>query len=309
MKKVKVRVRYPDEPARRVTGVLLHFPESGRHFVMLRHYCNNPDCDCNSVHLTLAESDASGKPRTADLPLKLELDLTTWRPDKKSGFSLEEKRLVEEFLAVLDEEMKHDLKSEYDRRKNRARAERHLATYVIPPETMNTNTMVAFADLCHEPNPSSPGQPISFYFQHEDTEYLVQDFYCPKPGCKCKEVKLVFLKMCTSPEETLEEIFHVCHHLDGTSEIEVFDDVDFPLAEAQRLHDVFEQAHPDLRKILKGRDREVKKIGKRSLTAARDAASDAAARTRMRDGVGKNTGRNDPCPCGSGKKFKHCCGS
>ncbi|WP_456686612.1 SEC-C metal-binding domain-containing protein [Bradyrhizobium sp. P5_C11_2] len=20
-------------------------------------------------------------------------------------------------------------------------------------------------------------------------------------------------------------------------------------------------------------------------------------------------GRNDPCPCGSGEKFKHCCGS
>jgi preprotein translocase subunit SecA len=24
---------------------------------------------------------------------------------------------------------------------------------------------------------------------------------------------------------------------------------------------------------------------------------------------GKKTGRNDPCPCGSGKKYKHCCGS
>ena len=24
--------------------------------------------------------------------------------------------------------------------------------------------------------------------------------------------------------------------------------------------------------------------------------------------VGKKTGRNDPCPCGSGKKYKHCCG-
>ena len=22
----------------------------------------------------------------------------------------------------------------------------------------------------------------------------------------------------------------------------------------------------------------------------------------------KKTGRNDPCPCGSGKKYKHCCG-
>ena len=22
----------------------------------------------------------------------------------------------------------------------------------------------------------------------------------------------------------------------------------------------------------------------------------------------KKVGRNDPCPCGSGKKYKHCCG-
>jgi hypothetical protein len=27
------------------------------------------------------------------------------------------------------------------------------------------------------------------------------------------------------------------------------------------------------------------------------------------DMIGGNAGRNDPCPCGSGKKFKHCCGS
>ena len=23
----------------------------------------------------------------------------------------------------------------------------------------------------------------------------------------------------------------------------------------------------------------------------------------------KKVGRNEPCPCGSGKKFKHCCGA
>ena len=23
---------------------------------------------------------------------------------------------------------------------------------------------------------------------------------------------------------------------------------------------------------------------------------------------GETVGRNDPCPCGSGKKYKHCCG-
>jgi len=24
--------------------------------------------------------------------------------------------------------------------------------------------------------------------------------------------------------------------------------------------------------------------------------------------IGRKVGRNDPCPCGSGKKYKHCCG-
>jgi preprotein translocase subunit SecA len=24
--------------------------------------------------------------------------------------------------------------------------------------------------------------------------------------------------------------------------------------------------------------------------------------------TGPKVGRNDPCPCGSGKKYKHCCG-
>jgi uncharacterized protein YecA (UPF0149 family) len=29
---------------------------------------------------------------------------------------------------------------------------------------------------------------------------------------------------------------------------------------------------------------------------------------KIKDEQGKKVGRNDPCPCGSGKKFKKCCG-
>ncbi|MFA4831092.1 MAG: SEC-C metal-binding domain-containing protein [Patescibacteria group bacterium] len=29
---------------------------------------------------------------------------------------------------------------------------------------------------------------------------------------------------------------------------------------------------------------------------------------KPKDESGKKVGRNDPCPCGSGKKFKKCCG-
>ena len=33
----------------------------------------------------------------------------------------------------------------------------------------------------------------------------------------------------------------------------------------------------------------------------------AAARTEPRAADGQKVGRNDPCPCGSGKKYKKCC--
>jgi len=37
------------------------------------------------------------------------------------------------------------------------------------------------------------------------------------------------------------------------------------------------------------------------------AAGLGAERTAYRQ-VERKIGRNDPCPCGSGKKYKHCCG-
>jgi preprotein translocase subunit SecA len=41
-----------------------------------------------------------------------------------------------------------------------------------------------------------------------------------------------------------------------------------------------------------------------------DIVSEAAAAVEKARPVraGPKVGRNDPCPCGSGKKYKHCCG-
>jgi preprotein translocase subunit SecA len=41
------------------------------------------------------------------------------------------------------------------------------------------------------------------------------------------------------------------------------------------------------------------------VTEATEAASKAKAKPVR---TGPKVGRNDPCPCGSGKKYKHCCG-
>jgi preprotein translocase subunit SecA len=44
-------------------------------------------------------------------------------------------------------------------------------------------------------------------------------------------------------------------------------------------------------------------VGASSTTSTRPAAKSPSA-TKPQTRVG----RNDPCPCGSGKKYKHCCG-
>ncbi len=45
------------------------------------------------------------------------------------------------------------------------------------------------------------------------------------------------------------------------------------------------------------------------LQTATASHGDTAEETKKKPVVNKETvGRNDPCPCGSGKKYKNCCG-
>jgi preprotein translocase subunit SecA len=47
---------------------------------------------------------------------------------------------------------------------------------------------------------------------------------------------------------------------------------------------------------------------KKIILNANGEMSTAPVERKMRDSAGHKIGRNDPCPCGSGKKYKKCCG-
>ena len=55
--------------------------------------------------------------------------------------------------------------------------------------------------------------------------------------------------------------------------------------------------------IEKAPSREEKKVD-----LVMSGGSEGAKSPRQAQAVSKKIGRNDPCPCGSGKKYKHCCG-
>ena len=51
----------------------------------------------------------------------------------------------------------------------------------------------------------------------------------------------------------------------------------------------------------------VRKGARQKAPVMAQAEADGSRKKRLKAG-GKKIGRNDPCPCGSGKKYKHCCG-
>ena len=73
-----------------------------------------------------------------------------------------------------------------------------------------------------------------------------------------------------------------------------------------RVRVVTEEARRSPRRLSEGRDFELPGFGR----------GEAAPEETIRGGEGRaepvrkgpRVGRNDPCPCGSGKKYKHCCG-
>jgi len=124
--------------------------------------------------------------------------------------------------------------------------------------------------------------------------YWVRDLYCITPGCSCKDVTLVFTETGKSNYKELGtvsidlkrfRINDIKTHGTGTSSEEL-----------SQLWKTF-QKEPKLKKKLKTRQKEMKIIGPEI----------AALRSKKVFKSHSKVGRNDPCPCGSGKKYKKCC--
>ena len=156
-----------------------------------------------------------------------------------------------------------------------------------------------------------------FFFVFEGREFLVEDHYCPNPQCDCREVHVEFWERVQefSPERCIhiEPRLGVTLHFDGKLKETRFDretaSVTWYLLEAWRRRCGYQL------QTFRRRYEIVKQIGARSFLRERPEAvrfdRGKEPRPALRDApldLPKPTGRNDPCPCGSGRKFKRCCG-
>jgi hypothetical protein len=117
-------------------------------------------------------------------------------------------------------------------------------------------------------------------WEFEGNEYIMVDAYCKNPDCSCQNTFIVI-----APKDNLAEGKGFFYNYEKKAFEESEHDIPQNWIEAIQadddLHDMFRQRHKDMR---------------------------AAFLEQLQLGLDTKIGRNDPCPCGSGKKYKKCCG-
>jgi hypothetical protein len=136
----------------------------------------------------------------------------------------------------------------------------------------------------------------SLLVYEDDGKVFLDDSYCVTPGCSCKEVAISILKTSSIKTEALGTIFlnfatwRVKNIEEDTASYEKLD-----LIWAE-----FNDTYPDLKQIVVRRHKEIRK-------AMADVFHQRKAKQNYPKAISAKVGRNAPCPCGSGKKYKKCC--
>lgn len=270
--------------------------------------CSTPDCPCTAVSFVGlfvddrlrsatsqshqlsfrwdAEAEATA---TAGNPLvgascAVTVDHATRQVTGEKGPTEALDQLLPWLLTEIDDDLVATLQHNIAKQKlaNRAQADLH-----DPWEGWEPGDLVSHSEAF----PESDWAP----FQWRDTSWLASDLHCVEPRCDCTDIRFVFSRaddgagasnaayagtlLVTLPSLEPQDLDVEGGQLENLSEL-------------RELWNTFSSQDPDLQNQLTARRARVKTLRPPNTTVMR----------------GPKVGRNDPCPCGSGKKSKKCCG-
>jgi len=144
-------------------------------------------------------------------------------------------------------------------------------------------------------------------------EYGLLEFYCPDPDCDCRRVMINVVEK-DRPTEFLASISYGFDH-DAEDAGPYLDPLNKQCAYADGLLRMVERvAFSDVRYLarLKHHYALVKRAATDPDHPAYARLQEACEEDQLTPGEAgpkpRRVGRNEPCPCGSGKKYKRCCG-
>ena len=272
-------------------------------FLLEAKACNNPDCQCRDVFIKAMDidenlppfdeiviesdlfSDVHGEILDGVPILHLKIDVDTGRlvADKNQIIGVPEAELIRR----IDHEMKkRDLLAIFQNRWRIAKNENIEAYKEKDWSWWEPGQMVSWREVF----------PNSFDVLIEKDEKVVffDDQYCVNPGCNCNDVSLAFLEA----EDSEVNILGMLSVDIVKWKIENSEPENLTVRELKALLKEFKKQFPFIKSELSDRRQRIRKAMAEVLMYEPPPQSPFKQ---------KKIGRNDPCPCGSGKKYKKCC--
>jgi hypothetical protein len=283
-------------------------PRTRQGFAALVFACTSPGCDCTEATLQGVWVDARLH-SASDRGLQLELQFVAGEPpaaalspasDTRTSIRIDYRSgalRTNEPPSADEAELAQWLRGEFD-----AALLTQLRTAIEANRAKSTPPADLFAgwepgDLLSHPR-AFPGTELPIV-RHAGHRWLLEDLHCIDPACPCTDVRLVAfdLERAESGDgSSLAGSFVVTlpslQPIDATAENGLLPDA----AALQTLWQQLVAEQPRLLQQLEARRKNMK-----TLTPPRGSGPAPARRQAA-------PGRNDPCPCGSGKKWKKCCG-
>jgi hypothetical protein len=266
--------------------------------------CRSPTCGCYSVDLLctpLGESkDIDREPRIVALDILEQIPQEPFHNKEQIDIPLT--RVV---AAGLSSEHWRRLRAWLTNEKRQAMEDMDLdsLTTGFPPAVTTDGELLGYDEIFPFAEPLT--------FSVDEQPWVADDLYCVQPKCDCIETLLCFLPLSGADGIDNDEQHNpirqpvsvtatVCYDIRQRT-WEVVDDPPVSRATARTLMTALEEERPDFHEVVTERRRQLRYLYPRRIK--RHAAPHSrpfVAPTKI--------GRNQPCPCGSGKKYKRCCG-
>jgi hypothetical protein len=258
--------------------------------------CSNPSCRCEDV--TLAFREWSPPRRRAAHAFNVHVDLMGEAPAEADGLGATAVAIGRGAASVLSGPARATLRAGLREHRRRLRAiPATLAGYATAGEIVPYAHVLAGgqqSDIAYEDDLDE--------IEVDGVEWRVLDLICCNPGCDCSSVRLMFIAYDEHPTRR----FDVTVPLDGS---------------ATRLSELTNVSEEDAEHV-RAEWQTVTRFDLPSLTARYQAARATAAEglralpkasprpiDRAPSVAVPPAGRREPCPCGSGKRYKNCCGA
>jgi len=270
-------------------GELLNFEFTGEIEI-----CPGPYCPCHDVKFTVKNEKTSGLIVMDNSQYEFYIDIFSHKyvkNDKISG--MKNKKFAKSFIKKLTKVDWHHLLDVFFDYKY----------YLIDHFNIeNTRIIINFPvyDIENEGAMFSYHEVFPFakdlLCKVEHMKYLIDDQYCLDPKCPCNHVALSFIPHKYNKFMKNEQMAIRLNYQKLTWEVidEQYDDEDVLKPIIEKTMELI----PDFAHIVKKRH-ETMRLIYRQFKKQNSSVDVVPEKIK--------TGRNDPCPCGSGKKYKKCC--